>query len=128
MPENRSRKHHQDRLGGALREEIATIIEGELADPRVTPANVSDVRLAPGGKAAHVFVIVYGDEATAQHALDGLFAAKGYIRHAVGVRLGLRHPPELVFQLDRSQQSETRIDELLRRAEKRARKNAKAEK
>jgi ribosome-binding factor A len=126
MPENRSRKHHQERLGGALREEIASIIEGELADPRVTPAYVTEVLLAPGGKSAHVLVAVYGDAAAGRQALDGLVAARGYIRHELAERLGLRVAPELIFRLDTSEQAETRIDELLHRIAKRTRRNEAA--
>src|SRR5437868_9125803 len=115
MPENRNRKHHQDRLGKALREEIASIVEGELRDPRVTPANVTEVHLIPGGKTAHVLVAVHGDAAAARTVLDGLMAAKNYIRREVAARLALRQAPELMFQLDTTEQSETRIDELLHR-------------
>src|SRR5438045_2518458 len=115
MPENRSRKHHQERLGVALREEIASIVEGELHDPRVTPANVTEVILPPGGKTAHVLVAVHGDAAAARAVLDGLVTAKNYIRHELAERLGLRVPPELIFRLNTAEQSETRIDELLHR-------------
>ena len=34
----------------ALKEEIATIVEGELGDPRIGLVTVTDVRLAPDGK------------------------------------------------------------------------------
>src|SRR5512146_2191828 len=56
MPENRARKHHQQRVGEALREEITSIIEGELSDPRIGSAAVSEVHLAPDGKSARIFV------------------------------------------------------------------------
>ena len=126
MPENRSRKHHQERLGDALREEIASIVEGELADPRITPASVSEVHLAQHGRIAYVWVAVHGgDEAQARSALDGLTAAKNYIRHEVAQRLGLRTAPEIIFELDRA--FETRIDELLHRISKRKRSDAAKE-
>lgn len=119
MPENRARKHHQERLGEALREEITSIIEGELSDPRIGSAAISEVHLAPDGKSARVFVYVNGDEAEERKTMQGLMAAKGYVRHEVAERLGLRHPPELIFQLDRSEKYGTRIEELLGRIEKR---------
>ena len=122
MPENRARKHHQERLGEALREEITTIIEGELSDPRVASAAVSEVHLATDGKSAHVFVVISGDEAEERKALQGLMAAKGYIRHEMAERLGLRHPPELIFEVDHSQQFGARIEELLGRIQKRKRR------
>ena len=127
MVENRSRKHHQERLGEALHHEIATIVEGELADPRITPASVADVQLAPDGKAAHVRIAVAGDAEAAARAMEGLLSAKNHIRHEMAERLGLRHPPELVFTLDRSAQIETRIDELLQRVQRRDRKKKPGE-
>ena len=33
--EKRGAKYHRERLGEALREEIETIVEGELGDPRI---------------------------------------------------------------------------------------------
>jgi ribosome-binding factor A len=124
MPENRARKHHQERLGVALREEITTIIEGELSDPRIGSAAVSEVHLAPDGRSARVFIFVSGDEAEERGTMKGLMAAKGYVRHEIAERLGLRHPPELIFELDRSDKFGSRVDELLGRIDKRKRRNS----
>jgi ribosome-binding factor A len=126
MPENRARKHHQQRVGEALREEITSIVEGELSDPRVLSVAVSEVHLATDGRSAHVFVVVSGDEREEKKSLQGLMAAKGYIRHEVSERLGLRHPPELIFEVDHSQQFGGRINELLGRIQKRKRRNDSA--
>jgi ribosome-binding factor A len=67
-------------------------------------------------------VTVAGDEAEAERTLEGLTAAKNYVRHELAERLHLRRPPELYFQIDRADQLEGRVDELLERARKRARK------
>src|SRR5262249_6272989 len=107
-----------ERLGEALREEIETIIEGELADPRIGLVNVSGVQLAEDARSARAFVVVEGDDEEAQRTLKGLTAAVGYIRHEIGERLHLRRAPELFFELDRSMQYEARIDELLKRTKK----------
>jgi ribosome-binding factor A len=115
MPEHRSQEYHRQRLGEALREEIETILEGELADPRIGLANVTEVQLAPDNKAAHVFVAVQGDDDEAERTLQGLQAARGFIRRELAERLRLRHPPELYFAVDKSQQYGARIDQLLKR-------------
>ena len=99
---DRGAQHHRERLGEALREEIATMVEGELSDLRIGLATVTEVRLAPDGKSAQVMVAVSGDDAEAERTLDGLAAARNYIRHEVGYRLQLRHAPDLHFQRDRS--------------------------
>jgi ribosome-binding factor A len=121
MSEQRGSKHLRERRTEALREEISIILEGELSDPRVASCSVTEVSLPPGGKAARIFVQVQGDDEEAGEALKGLNAAKSYIRRELIERLGLRHCPELIFQIDRSQQISKRIDELLGRVKKRKR-------
>ena len=50
MPEKRGQQYHRERMAEALREELETIIEGELADPRIGLVNVSEVQLAPDSR------------------------------------------------------------------------------
>jgi ribosome-binding factor A len=120
--ERRGLKHHRERLSEALREEIETILEGELADPRIGLATVTAVQMAEDARSAHVLVSVMGDDAEAQRTLEGLEAAKNFVRRELVDRLRLRRAPELYFQIDRSDQLESRVDELLTRAKKRNKK------
>jgi ribosome-binding factor A len=122
MPEHRGREHHRERMRDALRDEIGALLEGELADPRIGLATVTEVNLAQDGKSAHVFVNASGDEREQQQTMKVLEKAKNYIRHEIVVRLGVRHCPELVFHLDKSEQLGTRIDELLHRTRKKEKK------
>jgi ribosome-binding factor A len=122
--EHRGQKYHRGRLSAAIREEIETILEGELSDPRIGLASVSAVLMAQDARSARVMVTVAGDEAEAERTLEGLAAAKNYVRHELAERLRLRRPPELYFQIDRADQLESRVDELLSRAKKRKKKNA----
>jgi ribosome-binding factor A len=117
--ENREQKYRRERLGEALREEVETIVEGELGDPRIGLASVSSVVLADDSRSARIYVVVEGDDAEAEKTLEGLTAAVGFIRREVAERLHLRRPPELYFQLDHSQTYGARIDELLNRTKKR---------
>lgn len=117
--ENRGQQYHRERLGEALREELAALVEGELADPRIGLASVTEVHMAPDGKTARVFIAASGDDEEAQATLEGLNAARGYIRHELTSRLGLRQAPEIFFVLDRSELYGGRIEELLQRIEKR---------
>lgn len=123
MPEHRARKHHQDRVAEALREEIGAMIEGELSDPRIAFCYVSEVVLNPGGKSARVYVAIDGavpDIAKAESdTVAGLEAAKGYIRFELKERMGVRHVPDLAFFADRSGRFQARIDELISRSRKR---------
>ena len=119
--EKRAVKYHRERLGEALREEIETIVEGELGDPRIGLVSVSSVILETDSRSARIFVVVQGDDAEAEKTLEGLAAAVGFIRHEIADRLHLRRPPELYFHIDRSQTYAARIDELLKRNKKRSR-------
>jgi ribosome-binding factor A len=117
--EKRGAKYHRERLGEALREEIDTIVEGELADPRIGLATVTSVEMAEDGRSARVLVVVHGSEEECQRSMEGLVAASAFIRHEIADRLKLRRPPELFFVLDRSEKFNARINELLKRTKKR---------
>jgi len=122
--EKRGAKYHRERLGEALREEIETIVEGELGDPRIGLVGVTAVILAEDSRSAQVLVNVEGDDDEADRSIEGLTAAVGYIRREVAERLHLRRPPELYFHLDRSDQILSRVDELLGRARGRKKKES----
>lgn len=128
--EKRAVKHHRGRLGEALREEIEALVEGELGDPRIGLVSVTGVHLADDGRSAQVLVDVEGDDTEADRSIEGLDAAKAYIRHELADRLRLRRAPELFFRLDRSEREKARVEELLARAKKRnkARKESSGEK
>jgi ribosome-binding factor A len=115
MPEQRARKYHQDRVAETLREEIGAMIEGELSDPRISFAYITQVLLNPGGKSALVYVAVDGGPEEEAQTIDGLMAARGYIRHELLERTGKRRVPDISFHIDRSEKMKARIDELLGR-------------
>jgi ribosome-binding factor A len=123
MPEHRARKHHQDRVAETLREEIGTMINGELSDPRIAFCYVSEVALNPGAKSARVYVALDSsvkDIAQAEKdTVAGLEAAKGFIRYELKERMGVRHVPDLAFLADRSGRFQARIDDLMERSRKR---------
>jgi len=123
--EKRGAKYHRGRLAEALREEIETIVEGELADPRIGLVNVSTVEMADDSRSARVFVVVEGDDDEAERSLEGLSAAVGFIRREITDRLHLRRAPELIFVLDRSEKYQARVDELLKRTKTRDRADRK---
>ena len=62
----------------------------------------------------------------AERSLEGLLAAKEYIRHELVERLRRRRAPELHFRLDHSDREKARVEELLARAKKRMKQQSKA--
>jgi ribosome-binding factor A len=123
MPEHRGRKHHQDRVAETLREEIGSMIEGELSDPRINFCYVTEVVLNPSAKSAQVYVAVDSavpDIVKAEvDTVAGLEAAKGFIRYELKERMGVRHIPDLSFHADRSGRFQARIEQLMNRQRKR---------
>ena len=111
-------KHHRERIGEAIREELIALVEGELGDPRIGLVSVSEVQMAADGKSVRILFDIEGDDAEAERTREGLLAARNYIRRELASRLRLRQAPELAFQLDRSTQYSHRIDELLQRIKK----------
>jgi len=120
--ESRSQKYHRERLVEALREELSTILAGELADPRIGLVTITDLVMNEGGKSARVFVSVTGDDREAEASIEGLRDASGFIKHEISENLGLRHVPDLLWTLDRSESVKGRINELLTRIDKRSKK------
>jgi ribosome-binding factor A len=119
MAIDRARQHHRDRVAETIRDEISSMMAGELADPRIGSAFVTEVVMNPGGKSARVFIaIASGVEADTTSTIDGLVAARGYIRYELRERMGVRHVPELSFHLDKSAGIKDRIGDLLGRVEK----------
>ena len=118
MVEPRGRKYHRDRVAETLREEISGMIVGELGDPRISSAYVSEVVINTGGKSARVYIAVDGGETEESKTLEALTAARGFIRHELMERMGVRHVPELSFHVDKSKDLKSRIDELLGRSRK----------
>jgi ribosome-binding factor A len=119
MPEHRARDHHRNRVQDTLREEINVLIDGELSDPRIGSASCTEVTLEPGGKSGHAYIQVVGGEEEEDSTLEGLMAARGYIRSQLLLRLGVRHLPEIAFHIDRSEKINARMDTLLTRMKKR---------
>ncbi len=113
-------QHRPERMSEMIREELTDLISGELRDPRVGLAQVTEVKMAPDMRVAHVFFSVMGDQQDEQNTLKGLMAAKGYLRTELASRLQTRQVPELRFELDRSEELTKRLDTLLTRAQKRS--------
>jgi ribosome-binding factor A len=121
MAEPRSRVYHRNRVAETLREEIGAMLEGQLSDPRIAFCYVTEVVMQPGNKSARVYIAVDGDEEAEKATVAALAAAKGFIRHELLERMGVRRVPDLSFHIDKTQKFNARIDELLGRTKRRQR-------
>ncbi len=112
----REHTRRAERLADLIRRELATLLEHEVKDPRVGFATVTAVELTGDLRTARVSVSVLGDEDRKKQSLEGLRAARNFLRYQLAQRLGLRYTPAVEFRLDQTEQYEERIEELLRRA------------
>jgi ribosome-binding factor A len=94
MDELRSR-----RVAESMREELSELIRFELDDPRIQGVDVVDVIVSPDMRHADVLVIVSGDESEQSATLQGLAAARHYLRRNLMQRIDLFRMPELRFRL-----------------------------
>jgi thiamine biosynthesis lipoprotein len=111
---------HAERVSEQLREELAALIENELADPRVASVSVAGVDLSRDGKSARVRITLLDTGVSERDCLRGLEHARGFLRHELAERLTLRHTPEISFVIDRGRQNAERVEALLQRLKKRA--------
>src|SRR5580704_4755283 len=109
--------HRSERIAEEIRNEVSLMLAGELKDPRLAaPVMVTEVRMGAGMRTVRVFVSLAGDEAERATTLEGLQAAKGYVRHELVERLHMRRAPEVLFILDETEEYNNRIENLLRKA------------
>lgn len=90
--------HKLGRTTEDIRRELTAIFRG-LKDPRVTACFLSIVRVEVTNDLSYCTVYVSALEGMdkAREAVKGLKSAAGYIRRELGLRLRLRHVPELIF-------------------------------
>jgi ribosome-binding factor A len=99
-----------------VREVVASMVEGQIKDPRLGMVTITDVRMTPDLHEATVFWTVWGDEQARVETAAALESAKGVIRSAVGRATGLKHTPSIEFVLDAVPENAHHIEELLARA------------
>jgi len=103
-----------DRVGEAIREEIATFLTESAKDPRIVGfVTVTAVDITNDLRHAKVFVSVMGSEAEKAATFDGLASAASHLRSRVGRALRLRVAPEIAFREDESVARAARIESLL---------------
>lgn len=108
-----------ERVAELMKREIAEILQRELRDPRIGHfVSVTDVEVTRDLSFARVFVSTLDLGPEREKTLGALQSAAGFVRHALGPRLGLREVPEIRFLHDESIERGARVEELLKRIER----------
>lgn len=108
----------QDRMARVNRLLQTTLAEMIPAckDPRVRRVAIlaiTGVEASPDLHHAKVFLAISGTEEEREGALSGLKGASKFLRSRLGAEVSLRYTPELHFELDRTQDSAARIENIL---------------
>jgi ribosome-binding factor A len=103
-----------ERLREQIRDEVSLIVQGELKDPRISSAAVTDVELSADLRHARVYINVLGDVQDVRGTLAALKSASGFVRWQLGQSLRLRVTPQLHFALDKTARAATRIEQILK--------------
>jgi phosphoesterase RecJ-like protein len=119
----RTHSHRGGRIGEEIKRIISDLLLRELKDPRfVGLVSVSAVKASDDGSFATVYVTMLGSgsgvssEATEdekQGVLAAFEKARGFIRHEIGQRLGIRHAPDLKFVFDTSEEYGRHIEKII---------------
>ncbi|PWG66591.1 30S ribosome-binding factor RbfA [Bifidobacterium callitrichidarum] len=118
------------RIAALIQRVVASSIERELHDKRLTNITVTEVRVTNDLQIAKIYWTQLGHEGKesgerkrAQQALD---QAKGHLRTLVGRKAGLRLTPQLQFVFDEVPGEAHEIEDILALARKRDEELAKA--
>jgi ribosome-binding factor A len=103
-----------DRVNQLVKEEISTLLQRELKDPRLGFVTVTEVEVSKDLRLAKVFVSVLGDERQWTASLAALTSARGFVRNWLRQHLDLRVTPEIDFRPDRSMEHAAKIQSLLK--------------
>lgn len=104
-----------ERVNSEIRKILMEIITEELKDPRVSDCemlSIMDVDTTGYLKYCNVYVSVMGGNPS--EVIEGLNAAKGYLRNELFQRMKVRAVPELIFKLDKSVDYGFKIDNILK--------------
>ena len=112
--------HRVERLSEQIREELSLIIDGDLEDPRIGLATITEVRVTADLSSAKIFVSVVGTDEEIAASIEALNHAAGFIRHQLGYALRIKRTPELRFVHDHTARAAERIEQILQEEEEKA--------
>ncbi len=113
-----------EQVAEAIKEEVSTLIQRELRDPRLGFVTVTRVEVSPDLKYAKIFFSVIGDDKVKAETLKVLKHAGGFLRHELSHILTLRYTPLLQFEFDVAMEHGDKIQRLLMQLEQEEKERA----
>ena len=119
MPREFSRS---ERMAEQLRRELAEIVRDEINDPRLGFISFTEVRMSRDLSHAVIYCSVLNSEDQVE-SIEVLNRAVGFVRKEIARRIRARIVPTLKFVIDDSVTRGVAMDDLIREAIKRDKKN-----
>ncbi len=109
-----------DRIAVRVQEEVTQLLRHGVPDPRVGNISVVGVSVNDDLTLATIRWLPFGGIGDRKTIAEGLKTVAPMLRGPVGRALGIRHSPELRFELDRNVEYAAHIDELFANLPKRS--------
>ena len=102
------------KIADRLRQELSEmLVLGDIQDPRLINANVTDVKVDRELSYADIFISSFEGKERAQEILSGFESASPYIRRVLADRVELRVFPRLRFHWDPTHEKADRIERII---------------
>ena len=106
--------NRSERVAEEIRKEVATMLFGEIHDPRIGFVTITKVQVSKDLRHAKVYFSMIGSDEEKEKTMEGLQSSSGYMRREIGKRLKLRYFPELTFKFDDSLEYASRIEKIIK--------------
>lgn len=106
--------NRSERVAEEIRKEVATMLFGEIHDPRIGFVTITKVQVSKDLRQAKVYYSIIGSDEEKEKTMTGLQSSSGYMRREIGKRLKLRYFPELTFKFDDSLEYASRIEKIIK--------------
>ncbi len=106
--------NRSERVAEEIRKEVATMLFGEIHDPRIGFVTITKVQVSKDLRHAKVYFSIIGSDEEKEKTMAGLQSSSGYMRREIGRRLKLRYFPELTFKFDDSLEYASRIEKIIK--------------
>jgi ribosome-binding factor A len=104
------------KLAKRITQIVATALEHEVKDPRLTMVTVTETKITGDLRDATVYYTVLGDDTEHAAAAAALASATGVLRSRVGAGTGVKFTPTLTFVPDTVPDTAQHVEDLLIKA------------
>lgn len=105
-----------ERVGELIQQSVSEILR-EIRELNTGLVTVMGVKLTDDLQSCRIFYSVFGTEEDKQNAADILKANTKEVRHQLAMRLNLRRTPSITFVYDDTNETATKVFDILKKIE-----------